>query len=153
MLLIACRPGSRQELWVIPKGYVGWLRLDYSIVGQSALPIEGGRYVVRVPPSGRLLTSTQNSTLIDDIEYVVEDSTGRHKVEWFAKGMSPAYGIQNAYWFSKIQGSRSPEAQFECVFVGTAYDLKSNGRDCRAWQLGQREPPKFAKRLVVPQDQ
>jgi hypothetical protein len=49
--LAACSPTPHGERRVIPRGYVGWLRLDYGVAGQPVLPIENARYVVR-PPAG-----------------------------------------------------------------------------------------------------
>src|ERR1035438_4511752 len=60
VLLSACRSGSRREVWMIPEGYVGWLRLDYGVEGALPLPIEKGYYVVRFTRTGRLQTSSRN---------------------------------------------------------------------------------------------
>ena len=146
LILAACRPASRPELWIIPKDYVGWLRLDYSVTNQPALPVENGHYLVRMPAAGRIQTSSMNNASIDTNEYAVEDSTGRHRLESFSATLvSPRYGIQNAFWVGRVHGDKA-EAQFRCVFVGTFSDFRANGRDCRAWQLGQPEPPRIAKR-------
>jgi len=147
LTLATCHPRSKRELWIIPRDYVGWLRLDYSVADQPALPVENGCYIVRMPRTGRLQTSSMNTAHIDTNEYAFEDSTGRHRVESFSSTLlSPRYGIQNAYWVGRVSDHKV-EAQFRCAFVGTASDFQTNGRDCRAWQLGQREPPKFAKHL------
>jgi hypothetical protein len=148
LALAACRPTWKKELWIIPRDYVGWLRLDYSMTDQPVLPVENGRYIVRMPGTGRMLTSSMNTAPIDTNEYAVEDSSGRHRLESFSSTFIPRrYGIQNAYWVGRVSGNKS-EARFRCVFVGTLSDFHANGRDCRAWQLGQPEPPKFARRAT-----
>lgn len=152
LIRAACRPAWKRELWIIPSDYVGWLRLDYSVTDQPALPLENGRYIVRMPGAGRMQTSSMNTAPIDTNEYTVEDSTGRHRLEAFSSTFTPRrYGIQNAYWVGSVSGNKS-EARFRCVFVGTLSDFQTNGRDCRSWRPGQPEPPKFAKHLSVPHD-
>src|ERR1035441_3603672 len=142
LILAACRPAWKRELWIIPRDYVGWLRLDYSVTDQPALPVENGRYIVRMPATGRMQTSSMNTASIDTNEYAVEDSTGRHRLESFSPTLiPPRYGIQIAYWVGRVSGNK-PEAQFRCVFVGTLSDFRTNGRRCDAWQLGQPQPPK-----------
>ena len=148
-VLAACHR-TPKERWVIPKGYVGWLRLDYGIATQPALPIENGRYLVRMPPAGRMQTSSAGKGWIGGIEYVVEDSAGGHTLEWFQRGLNPRYGVQNAFMVSRGPGSHKPIARFTCVFVGTRTDYRADGRNCFDWEVGQPEPPKYKKHLTVP---
>ncbi|MGP8092125.1 MAG: DUF6843 domain-containing protein [Candidatus Sulfotelmatobacter sp.] len=44
--------------FLIPGGYVGWVRVEFQVEGAPALPIEGGEYLVKFPPSGLLRTSS-----------------------------------------------------------------------------------------------
>jgi hypothetical protein len=144
-ILVGCGSRSRRELWIIPAGYVGWLRLDYAVAGASALPIEDGCYVVRLPRSGRLATSTANSPPIKRNEYTFEDSSGRHNLIVSTKTIQE-YAVQLAFDFGKGKlNAAFPPPQAECVFVGTHVDFKSNGRNCEAWEPGQPEPPKFSE--------
>lgn len=147
LILATCRPAWKRELWIIPRDYVGWLRLDYSVTNRPSLRVEDGRYIVRMQAARRMQTSSMNPAPIDTNEYAVEDATGRHRIEsFYPKLVPPRYGIQNAYWVGTVSDNK-PAAQFRCVFVGTLSDFQENGRDCRAWQLGQPLPPKFAKHL------
>jgi hypothetical protein len=52
-----CAAHHRQYL--IPKGYVGWVRVDFEIPGAPPIPLEDGSYVFKIPPSGRMQTSTR----------------------------------------------------------------------------------------------
>ena len=99
-MLVGCHSSSKCELWIIPAGYVGWLRLDYSVAGAPPLPIENGCYVVRLPRTGRMETLTANMPPIDRNEYVFEDSSGRHRLATSATGIQE-YAVQNAYSFGK----------------------------------------------------
>ena len=133
-------------MWIIPAGYVGWLRLDYSVAGAPPLPIENGCYVVRLPRSGRLATSTANYPPADRNDYIFEDASGRHKL-MFSTKIIQGYAVQNVYDFGKGPlNAPFPQPQAECVFVGTWADFRSNGRNCEAWQPGEAQPPKFRKR-------
>jgi hypothetical protein len=144
-----CNSGSKKEVWLIPQGYVGWLRLDYAVSGAPPLAIENGRYIVRLPSSGRIRTSSANRPLIDQNEYFFEDSHGRHKIP---VSVSSRYAIQNAYAFGhlgigadrRLQFWERPRIALECVFVGSNTERKADGRNCSEWRLGDSKPPKFA---------
>jgi hypothetical protein len=154
MEAIACRH-STPERWIIPAGYVGWLRLDYSVEGAPPLPLEGGRYVVRVPLSGRVATSTVNDPSVDNNEYYAQDSGGLRKL-YFGWPPVPGYAVQNAYGQGKVSAPAHVterarlNIEFECLFVGTRSEFSTNGRNCSAWRSGDPEPPKFPKRPVLP---
>ncbi len=49
------RPSSR---YLIPDGYVGWVRVEYNVGGAPPLPMEGGRFIFRFLPSAFLQTSS-----------------------------------------------------------------------------------------------
>ena len=154
-LLAGCDRGSRVELWIIPKGYTGWLRLDYGVAGAPPLPIEGGRYVVRMPRSGRLQTSSANKPPIDRTAYDLVDENGSRPLK-FTRG-SEGYAVQDAFAAGSFpMGAKGfypwwrPHINLECVFVGTAADLKTSGKNCLAWRWGDQEPPEYRKLAVVP---
>ena len=48
------RPGER---FLLPDGYVGWVRVTYGVSGAPHLPLEDGFRVVTVPTSGDVVTS------------------------------------------------------------------------------------------------
>src|SRR5215217_7412270 len=43
---------------LIPRGYVGWIRISYAVAGAPALPVERGEYLAKVPSCGLLASST-----------------------------------------------------------------------------------------------
>jgi hypothetical protein len=144
-MMVACQSGHPAEKWVIPNGYVGWLRLDYSVKGTPELPTEHGRLLVRIPPSGRMQTSSLTIASLDRNEYYYEDSDGRHRLI-FSWPRLAGYAIQHVYRETHADPrARRLTAQFECVFVGTPSDFKNQG-DCSAWELGEPKPPAFPKR-------
>src|ERR1051326_5600037 len=120
---IACKL-SPQEEWIIPEGYVGWLRLDYSVTGTPALPVERGFYVVRMPRSGRLQTSSSGSRTIERNQYYIEGANGRDRIT-FSWPPVQGYAVQHAFRES-VGDTKAYQPQFECVFVGTRSDFTAN---------------------------
>jgi uncharacterized protein DUF6843 len=51
-------PIRHSSRFLIPEGYVGWVRIEFQVVGAPVLPIERGVDVFRIPPSGLLRTSS-----------------------------------------------------------------------------------------------
>jgi hypothetical protein len=73
----ACVEREPARTWLIPQGYVGWLRLDFSVDGARPFPIENGHYVARMPRSGRSRTSTNTDRTVEGDSYYAEDGGGR----------------------------------------------------------------------------
>lgn len=46
--------------YLVPMGYVGWLQVDFNVKGAPALPVEDGYYVIKIPDTGHLQTSTSD---------------------------------------------------------------------------------------------
>lgn len=44
--------------FLIPEGYVGWIRVDFDVPGAPPLPVEDGFYIFKFPESGRLQSSS-----------------------------------------------------------------------------------------------
>ena len=44
----------RPNRYLLPDGYIGWVRVNYRIKGAPALPIEDGYYLLRFPMNGLL---------------------------------------------------------------------------------------------------
>jgi len=44
--------------FLIPEGYVGWVRVEFQIKDAPLLPVEGGECLFKFPPSGLLRTSS-----------------------------------------------------------------------------------------------
>jgi len=143
MVDLGCSAG-RRELWIIPEGYAGWLRLDYGIQEAPPLPLDHGKYVVRMSRSGRMQTSTVNISAIDTNGYYSGDAVGLKPLvfKWPAPN---GYAIQNVYGNGVLKANRKPEIHFECVFAGTRDQFLSNCLDCRDWPLGAMQPRRFEK--------
>ena len=57
--LHGCDHFCRSSSYLIPNGFVGEIRVEYEIDGAPELPIENDRYVITIPASGLLKTSTR----------------------------------------------------------------------------------------------
>lgn len=49
---------GRSSRFLIPDGYVGWVRVEFGVSNAPPLPLVAGDYVFRIPVSGLLMTST-----------------------------------------------------------------------------------------------
>jgi hypothetical protein len=48
--------------FLIPEGYVGWIRVDFEVPGAPPLPVEGDYYILKFSDTGRLQTSSRDIT-------------------------------------------------------------------------------------------
>jgi hypothetical protein len=152
-LLTLCLSGclrGKPELWIVPENYHGWLRLDYDIQGAPPLPPESGKYVVRMPSSGRLQTSSLYNDSIDENEYCLSRGKNLDRLVFsqalLARGQPTESGFaaQSAFGFFKGTLARKTDA-CKCVFVGTEAEFRGTHLDCLGWVPGQPAPPPFKR--------
>jgi hypothetical protein len=147
---LSCGRKPPPERWIIPENYTGWLRLDYAVSGAPMLPIDHGVYVVRMPAAGRLETSSPYNSTVDQNEYFVVSGPGLRRLEFTEMAQSRSdslaeeYTVRNVFGFF-VFASGTVHRPGKCVFVGTMREFRANGRDCREWEPGQSEPPRFKK--------
>lgn len=67
----------RAEKYVIPSGYVGWVRVKYNSVGAPPLPLENGYLLLVIPASGVLKTSSLMGDGWGTDEYYQIDKRGQ----------------------------------------------------------------------------
>jgi hypothetical protein len=62
--------GQAQEAlhhyFLIPEGYVGWIRVDFEVPGAPPLTVENGYYILRFSDTGRILTSSRDILGLQD---------------------------------------------------------------------------------------
>ena len=112
--------------YLIPKGYVWWVRIDFNVKDAPPLPLEDGFYLLKIPPDGNLRTSTREEygpTTFEYFYYSGSDLTPLKSTGWDGGGM---------IW-AQSNGSRSGTVEtHEHFFFGTeAQDstLAENYRD------------------------
>ena len=150
---LSCGWRSKYEKWIIPQDYVGWLRLDYAVSGAAPLSLEDGFYLVKMPPSGRLQTSSPYSPSTDENEFFGSTIHGLQKLTFSEKYVPPGtpttqeVAVQKAFSFFKlVSGTRKEPGK--CIFIGTYAESKANHQDCQAWLWGQPKPPIFRRQSV-----
>lgn len=99
--------------FLIPEGYVGWVRVDFYVQGAPALPIEEGYYVIKVPDTGRLSTSSPDMLARGDEYYYYSDDT---KYRLAVNSQSPVRMIQDQF-MGPPPGYSTPKP-YRYFFVG-----------------------------------
>jgi hypothetical protein len=110
------RPASR---FLVPEGYTGWIRIEFEVQGAPPLPMEGGEYILKIPPDRVLRTSSAE-------QY---GWAGDRYYYYSAQGMRPLpdSGSAALIW-GKINGEESGASgkrKYEEFFVGTAQQFKN----------------------------
>jgi hypothetical protein len=109
------KPARRANRYLIPDGYVGWVRVDYKIKNAPALPIEEGYYLIKFSPTGRVQTSTdmEEGYALDQYYYYRGDD--KHLLN------------QDEMIRNLFTGRKGQEQLHEYFFVGTEKELKESG--------------------------
>src|SRR5690349_9510849 len=76
LLLISCGKWRTPETVYIPRGYIGWVRIQYSVANAPPLENKGGRLIVHVPQNGSVQTSTAMDWGLANDEYYYIDPAG-----------------------------------------------------------------------------
>jgi uncharacterized protein DUF6843 len=108
----------RSSRFVIPEGYTGWIRIEFEVQGAPPLPMEGGQYVIKIPPSGTLQTSSPEQYGWADDRYDYYSAQGTRPL--------PDSGPAGLIW-GKLNGEKagaSGTRKYEEFFVGTQQQFK-----------------------------
>jgi hypothetical protein len=112
--------GRLASRFLVPEGYVGWVKIEFGVPGAPPLPMEGGKYIVRFPPSGFLKTSTpEQSRGGRDSYYYYSDSGTRELAD-------RTFGAGSLIWgqfHSQVLSSKGKRT-YEQFFVGTEQQFK-----------------------------
>lgn len=115
--------------FLIPDGYVGWLRVDYGVNAAHApgygvdrahpLPVQDGFLIYRFPPSGHIVTSSslQEGWAKDEFFYVVN---GKMTELSQAKGSNMIWSVFNG----RADGAAE---QTLFLFIGTEDEYQKYG--------------------------
>lgn len=130
MLSIAGCEGKerRPNRYLIPDGYVGWVRINYRIKDAPMLPIEDGFYLLNFPKEGTLNTSSEGDEGVASDEYYYIDSAGRRRA-------IPVTGDTALIWGPVAFGSKTVRGQeptkYAQFFVGTKEQFQQLGLKCK----------------------
>lgn len=118
---VACQKQRRPSRYLIPEGYVGWVRIDFNINGAPPLPIEDGYFLFKFPASGRIQTSSdmEYGWANDEHHYYSGDTrTPLNESGWGGGGM---------IWAGFNGGKQGEKEVYQFFFVGTEKELKEFG--------------------------
>jgi hypothetical protein len=128
-----CGPTIHRRLLVIPKGYRGWLAIQYDVKQAPPLIYENGQIVLVFPKSGVLKTSSpvDHEYIVD--RYVYRDAKGTYPLRW--QGMDEngkevsTEGVMVWGGSVKEEGMGNDTiAVYEARFVGTKQEYEKAQR-------------------------
>jgi Family of unknown function (DUF6843) len=111
------RPSSR---FLIPDGYVGWVRVEFRVGGAPPTPVEHGQYVFRIPADGLLRTSSPEKFGWAKDEYYYDSSSALRRLSTDAAHGRLVWGQING----EQGGPSGPRQQYEEFFVGTEQQFR-----------------------------
>lgn len=135
---VACQEKERvPNRYLIPNGYVGWVKVCYKVKDAHPLPIEEGHYLFTFPSSGVLNTSsdTEYGWAVDEYYYYSADHS-RTKLEstgWDEGGMIWAESVgQSGKAPLGVSSSKDIAEEnktfYSRFFVGTEAEYTAYGR-------------------------
>ncbi|HZS47710.1 MAG TPA: hypothetical protein VFC63_21760 [Blastocatellia bacterium] len=111
------RPSRHPCKYLIPDGYVGKVRIYFSLPDAKPLPLDGGMYVVVIPPDGRLRTSTGLETGSAKDEYYYYSNNSSRQIP------ATGWGAGGMIWGGNVSVDKDPvtnrEVDYLGFFVGT----------------------------------
>ncbi len=109
----------RPSRFLIPDGYTGWVRVEFEVPGAGPLPIEGGQYVIKIPPNGILRTSSPEQYGWAKDHYDYDSAQGLHSLA--------DSGPDQRIWakLNAEESGASGKRKYEEFFVGTKQQFKT----------------------------
>jgi hypothetical protein len=123
--VVSCQgKGRTPHRYLIPDGYVGWVRVDFGVEGTSEIARSDSFYVFRIPKSGLLRTSSKLNYGVasDEYYYYAGDTLRRLPITQSGAGGM----IWSGFNGSSTQGPN--EHVYEYFFVGTEQQFEALGK-------------------------
>ncbi len=125
-LASSCEKQRRPNRYLIPDGYVGWVKVYFNVKDAPALPIEDGYYLFKFPASGILRTSSvpEFGVASDEYYYYSDNTRHRLKTSFYGEGGMIWGGYDGSSGTASMGESTEniPEekkARYKGFFVGT----------------------------------
>lgn len=128
-----CQQSGRQpHRYLIPTGYVGWVRVNFNIKDSQPLQSENGHLVFKIPRTGFLNTSSTSQIGWAIDEYFLYDNDTLEKVS------DPRKYIWGAFTGKEEIPGKEPSS-YEIFFVGDeeAYQKYGKRNDSRLPNIGR----------------
>ena len=118
-----CGSLVRPSRYLLPEGYVGWVRIDFKVADAPPTPVEDGYPLYQIPWSGILQTSSgfEYGEGLPDEYYYYSGSSRRQLKEELKDGEWTGEMIQRSF----TSGVEKPVMYF---FVGTKEDFSKDAR-------------------------
>ncbi len=100
--------------FVLPAGYVGWVRVEFGVSGAPPVPVEDGQYVFRIPRSGLLKTSSPEQYGWGKDRYYYDTGRGYSSLPTGQRQDCLIWGLINGE-----EGGTSGKQPYQEFFVGT----------------------------------
>lgn len=120
LLVAGCFEKKRTPVrYEIPEGYVGWVRIDFEQPDAAPLPLRDGFRVARIPPAGRLSTSSPLEEGWAKDQYIYYSSKGERELT------STGWGEGGMIWAGHTGTGTGERGRYhESFFVGSEADLR-----------------------------
>ncbi len=115
----AQHPARLSSRFVIPEGYTGWVRVEFDVKDAPPLPVENGQYVLKIPATGALRTSSPEQYGWAKDSYFFYSATESQQIRDSGRD-SLIWGKINGQ-ASGVSGTRT----YEEFFVGTNQQFKA----------------------------
>ena len=118
----ACEQRRSPSRYLIPKGYVGWVRIDFNVSSAPLLEKEAGYWNFTFPESGKIQTSSEMEYGAANDEYYYFDGDSRSSLK------QTGWGGGGLIW-GGFNGKSEGKAQhvYQYFFVGTEAQLREFG--------------------------
>jgi len=126
------RPSS---VFLLPEGYSGWVRVEFEVADEAALPVEGGQTLLKIPPAGLLKTSSPEQYGWARDKYAFYSNGGLQPI--------PDSGSGQLIW-GKINGEHagvSGKQKYEEFFVGSEQQFRDQAGLPKQYQDSQKTFP------------
>lgn len=110
--------------YLIPKDYVGWIKIEYGVPGEPQLPVEDGRITCQIPSSGELRTSSEIQFGVAKDEYYYFAAGSRDLLRatgWGGGGM-----IWGGFNGQEFDANKQPVKTYLEFFVGSEDEYKKH---------------------------
>jgi hypothetical protein len=124
----ACQEQPRRpSLYLIPEGYVGWVRIDFRVESAPPLLLEDGYYVFKFPPTGVIQTSSafEEGYAEDKYYYLSDSGDARQPLHGSVSGGN------GMIWGEVVSRVQDRQELHQYFFVGAEIDFKDYGLEAK----------------------
>lgn len=136
LLFNSCNIKGYDEIYLIPKGYVGEVIIVFNQKGKTKVEIKDDIVIYTIPNDGILLTEyTENGSYVNDIYFYVDSLGNKSRLKRFYKEFEGNdLGI-----YGGAVGTLDNNLQFYSFFVGTKLDREENHKfDPDGWKFSKQ---------------